>query len=359
MSRIHNFSAGPGVLPEPVIRSLQEDIWEFGDSGVGLLECSHRSAHFDETINATRDRLRRLLNLDDDQDVLFLHGGARTQFFMVPMNLLRGGRAAYIDTGIWAHQAQEEARRFGNVDVLFSSKASAYDRVPDNNSWSLHPDTKYLHYTSNNTVAGTEFHYTPDVPCWLVCDASSDFLAREIDGSKYDIIYGGAQKNLGPAGVTIVVFRKSLLDECDIDIPTMLRYDVHLHKGSLYNTPCTFAIHAVGQVCKWIEDNGGIATVEARNRAQASKVYAAIDNSDFYKGKVAISSRSLMNPTFTTGNADLDTKFHKEAALNGLSGLKGHRSVGGLRASIYNAQTDQAVDALIDYMNDFENRHAH
>ena len=194
MSRIHNFSAGPGVLPEPVIQTLQQDIWEFGDSGVGLLECSHRSSHFEATINATRERLHRLLKLDDDQEVLFLHGGARTQFFMIPMNLLRGGRAAYLDTGIWAGQAAEEARRFGDVDVLFSSKSSNYDHVPENNSWSIPPDTLYLHYTSNNTVAGTEFHYTPEVPCLLVCDASSDFLAKDIDGSKFDIIYGGAQK---------------------------------------------------------------------------------------------------------------------------------------------------------------------
>ena len=354
MSRIHNFSAGPGVLPEPVIQTLQQDIWEFGDSGVGLLECSHRSSHFEATINATRERLHRLLKLDDDQEVLFLHGGARTQFFMIPMNLLRGGRAAYLDTGIWAGQAAEEARRFGDVDVLFSSKSSNYDHVPENNSWSIPPDTLYLHYTSNNTVAGTEFHYTPEVPCLLVCDASSDFLAKDIDGSKFDIIYGGAQKNLGPAGVTIVVIRKSLLERCDTNIPTMLRYDIHLNKQSMFNTPCTFAIHAVGQVCKWIEDSGGIAMIEARNRAQANKIYQAIDNSDFYQGKVGLSSRSLMNPTFTTGDADLDTQFHKEAALNGLSGLKGHRSVGGLRASIYNAQTDAAVDALVDYMKVFE-----
>jgi phosphoserine aminotransferase len=354
MSRLHNFSAGPAVLPETVLRTLQEDIWEFNDAGVGLLECSHRSKDFDEVIDETRARLRRLLHLDDDQEVLFLHGGARTQFFMIPMNLLNGGRAAYLDTGTWASQAAEEARRFGHVDVLFSGKDSSYDRVPEANSWELTADTKYLHYTSNNTVAGTEFHYTPEVPCWLFCDASSDFLAREIDGSKFDILYGGAQKNLGPAGVTLCIIRRSLLETCDENIPTMLRYGIHVAKQSMFNTPCTFAIHAVGQVCKWIEENGGIGAIETRNRSQANRVYSAIDASGLYRGKVQKNSRSLMNCTFTTDDPELDTRFHLEAAKAGISGLKGHKSVGGLRASIYNAQRDEAVDALIEYMREFE-----
>lgn len=357
MSRIHNFSAGPAVLPEPVIRSLQEDLWEFNSSGVGILECSHRSKDFGEVIDEVRDRISRLLHLDDDQEVLFLHGGARTQFFMIPMNLLRGERGAYLDTGIWARQAADEAARFGKADVLFSSSDSNYDRVPENNGWELAENTKYFHYTSNNTVAGTEFHYTPEVPCWLFCDTSSDFLSREIDGSKFDLLYGGAQKNLGPAGVTLVILRRSLLEHCDEDIPTMLRYGTHVQKQSMFNTPCTFAIHAVGQVCKWIEENGGLKAIEARNRAQASKIYDAIDTSDFYRGKVAVNSRSLMNITFTTGNDSLDTLFHQRAAQNGLSGLKGHRIVGGLRASVYNAQTDAAVDALITYMKEFERSH--
>lgn len=354
MSRLHNFSAGPAVLPETVLRTLQQDVWEFNESGVGILECSHRSKHFDEVIDETRGRLRRLLHLDEDQEVLFLHGGARTQFFMIPMNLLNGGRAAYLDTGVWAKQAGDEAERFGQVDILYSSQEYGYDRVPDPGSLQLAPDTKYLHYTSNNTVAGTEFHYTPEVPCWLFCDASSDFLAREIDGSKFDILYGGSQKNLGPAGVTLCIIRRSLLESCDEDIPTMLRYGIHVAKQSMFNTPCTFAIHAVGQVCKWIEENGGIQAIERRNRAQADRFYAAIDSSSLYRGKVQKNSRSLMNCTFTTNDPDLDTIFHQEAANAGLSGLKGHRSVGGLRASIYNAQRDEAVDALIEYMREFE-----
>jgi phosphoserine aminotransferase len=354
MSRLHNFSAGPAVLPESVLRTLQQDLWELNDAGVGILECSHRSKDFDEVIDQTRGRLRRLLHLDEDQEVLFLHGGARTQFFMIPMNLLNGGRAAYLDTGMWARHAGEEAERFGQVDVLFSGEDTGYDRVPAANSWELASDTKYLHYTSNNTVAGTEFHYTPDVPCWLFCDASSDFLAREIDGSKFDILYGGAQKNLGPAGVTLCIIRRSLLEHCNTDIPTMLRYGIHVAKQSMYNTPCTFAIHAVGLVCKWIEDNGGIQAIEKRNRAQAARVYAAIDSSELYRGKVQKDSRSLMNCTFTTGNPELDNLFHEQATHAGLAGLKGHRSVGGLRASIYNAQTGEAVDALIEYMREFE-----
>jgi phosphoserine aminotransferase len=354
MSRIHNFSAGPAVLPESVIRSLQDDLWEFGNSGVGILECSHRSKDFGEVIDETRERLARLLRLDEDQEILFLHGGARTQFFMIPMNLLGGGRAAYVNTGTWARQAEEEAARFGTVDTVYSSRDTNYDQVPEQQPWALAPDTKYFHYTSNNTVAGTEFNHIPDVPCWLFCDASSDFLARDIDGSKFDLLYGGAQKNLGPAGVTLVIIRRSLLEQCARDIPTMLQYGIHVEKKSMFNTPCTFAIHAVGKVCQWIEEMGGVAAIESRNRAQASKLYNLIDGSDFYSGKVKVSSRSLMNPTFTTGDKAIDTLFHQEATKHGLSGLKGHSSVGGLRASMYNAQSDSAVEALVHFMQEFE-----
>ena len=354
MSRSHNFSAGPAVLPEPVLRQAQKDIWELNESGVGLLECSHRSPTFDAVICSARERIKRLLKLDEEQEVLFLHGGARSQFYMVPMNLLRGGRAVYLETGCWSKYAINDARLFGQVDVPFSSADTKYDRVPAPRRWEI-GDARYLHYTSNNTIAGTEYSYIPQTDGWLMCDMSSDFLARELDGSKFDLIYGGAQKNLGPAGVTVVVLRRSLLEHCDPNLPKMLQYGIHVDKGSMFNTPCTFGIYVVEKVCRWIEeDMGGVAEVEKRNRAQAGKIYDTIDKSSFWQGQAQVESRSLMNITFTTGDQDLDLFVAQEAAKVGLSGLRGHRSVGGLRASIYNAQTDAAVDDLVGFLIEFE-----
>jgi len=355
MSRIHNFSAGPGVLPESVVRQAQADLWNHSESGIGIVECSHRSGQFDAVIERAKQRLSSLLGLDEDQEVLFLHGGARTQFFMAPMNLLRGGRATYLDTGTWSDGALIEAQRFGQVDVPFSSRTS----VPDPDDWGALPDgTRYLHYTSNNTVAGTEYGYRPDSgEAWLFCDMSSNFLSRPVDGSKFDLIYAGAQKNVGPAGTTVVILRKSLLEHCDPDLPKMLQYGIHTAKGSMYNTPCTFSIYVIERVTAWLVENGGIEAMEARNLRQADKVYGQIDGTDFWQGKVAHNSRSRMNVTFTTGQDPLDTLFWQSAAEEGLSGLKGHRSVGGLRASLYNAQTDEAVDALVDFMKHFETTH--
>lgn len=355
--RIHNFSAGPGVLPEPVLRQAQSDLWSHGDFGIGIVECSHRSAQFDAVIESARARIHRLLGCDEDQTVLFLHGGARTQFHSLPMNLLRGDRAAYHITGTWAKGAVAEARRFGTCDVLFDSSETNWDRVPaPGEAADPSPGTVYLHYTSNNTVAGGQYHHIPEVPdgTWLACDMSSDFLSRPIDGSRFGFIYAGAQKNVGPSGSTVVVIRKSHLERCDPDLPKMLQYPLMVEKNSMYNTPCTFSIYVIDLVTKWIEDMGGLQAVAERNRIQADKVYAAIDATDFYRGKVLPDSRSQMNVTFTTGDADRDTRFWKTAAERGLSGLKGHRSVGGLRASLYNAQTNAAVDALVDFMRDFE-----
>lgn len=360
MARIHNFSAGPAVLPLPVLEAARGDLLEHGDTGVGILECSHRSTPYGEVVEEARERLTRLLGLAEDQEVLFLHGGASSQFFMVPMNLLRGGRAAYLDTGRWSGKALAEAERFGEVRALWSSSDTGYDRVPRPGQWGeLPPECVYLHYTSNNTVAGTQFDHVPELPegCALVCDASSDILSRPLDGSRYDILYAGAQKNLGPAGVTVVVFRRSLLERCDPELPTMLRYSTHVEKGSMFNTPSTFGIYVVGEVLAWIEERGGLEAVGAANEAQAAAVYQVIDGSEFWRGLVAEDSRSRMNITFTTGDAELDTRFWKQAAVAGLSGLKGHRSVGGLRASLYNAQTDAAVEALVGFMAEFERTH--
>lgn len=354
--RAHNFSAGPAVMPEAVLKQLQQDLWEVRGSGMGILECSHRGATFEAILAETKARLSRLLALTDDQAVLFLHGGARTQFFQWPMNMLRGGRASYFDTGIWAAGAIEDAKRFGTVDVPFSSKAQGYDRVPDAGEWGpLAPGTVYLHYTANNTVAGTEYHYVPDAgSALLACDMSSNFLSRPVDGSRFDYIYAGAQKNAGPSGVTVIVLRRALLERMEKDLPNMLRYDIAVQNDSMFNTPCTFGIHAVGLVAAWVEDQGGLAAIEKRNIAKAGKLYDAIDASALYRGRVHAGSRSRMNVTFTTGSADLDDRFVKAAKAEGLTELKGHRSMGGLRASVYNAQTDAAVDALVGFLRHFE-----
>lgn len=361
MSRLHNFSAGPGVLPEVVVRETQDALWELEGSGCGLLESSHRGAAFDAVFQRAKARVRRLLRLADDQHVLFMHGGARSQFHQIPMALLQGGRATYLDTGTWAAGAIEEARRFGTVDVPFSSADTGWDRVPAQGEWGPLPEgTRYLHYTSNNTVAGGEFSYIPEVPdgTWLVCDASSDILSRPLDGARFDLLYAGAQKNLGPAGTTLVVIRDALVQAASRDLPKMLRYDVHVAKDSMYNTPTTGAIYVIERVLRWLEeDMGGVEGIGARNEAQAARVYAAIDASDLFRGRVRPDSRSWMSVTFTTGDAALDKRFAAQADAAGLIGLKGHRSVGGLRASLYNAQTDAAVDALVGFMQAFEAEH--
>ncbi len=355
MSRIHNFSAGPAVLPVPVLEEAREALLEVGGSGLGIMECSHRSALFDGVIDAARARMRRILALSDDQEVLFLQGGASTQFFMAPMNLLRGARATYLDTGVWSYKAIAEAKRFGVVDVPFSSREAGYDRVPEPGAWGALPDgTAYLHYTSNNTVAGTQFPYIPESNAALFCDASSDIASQPLDGSRFDLLYAGAQKNLGPSGVTLLVVRRGLLERCDPNLPTMLRYGVHVDNASLYNTPNTWGIYLLERVAAWVEAQGGVAAVAAANQRKADKVYNEIDRTGFWIGKSQVWCRSKMNVTFTTGDHDLDTDFWKEAQEHGLSGLKGHKLVGGLRASLYNAQTDAAIDALVDFMRHFE-----
>jgi phosphoserine aminotransferase len=357
MARIHNFSAGPGVLPEKVLKQAQVDLLDVNGSGIGICEHSHRGKVFDAIHQSAKGRIRRLLGLGEDQEVLFLQGGARAQFYMLPMNLLRGGRASYLDTGHWSHSAIEDAKRYGTVDVLFSSQTQGYDRVPDPGEWQPIPEgTVYFHYTSNNTIYGTEFQYVPQIEgTSLACDMSSNFLSRPVDGTKFDFLYAGAQKNVGPSGVTVVVVRRSLLDKMDKNLPAMLRYAKQVEKDSMLNTPTTFGIYMVDQVCRWLEEDvGGLEAMERRNVAQADKLYAEIDRTGFWRSHVKKGSRSRMNVVFATGDADKDAAFVKGASERGLSGLKGHREVGGLRASLYNAQTDAAVDALVEYMREFE-----
>lgn len=358
-TRIHNFSAGPAVLPEPVILQAREDLWSHGEYGIGIVECSHRSKQFDDVLQSAKARIRRLLRLDDDQVVLFLHGGARTQFYQLPLNWLRGGkRATYLDTGAWSSYAIADARLYGTVDVPFSSEPTHYDRVPEPGAWGELPEgSVYLHYTSNNTIAGTEYPYVPELPAgpWLACDMSSNFLSRPIDGSKFGFLYAGAQKNVGPSGTAVVIVRRSLFEQVDTTgLPKLLQYSVQAEKDSMLNTPTTFSIYVIELVTRWLEENGGVEAMEQRNIAQAERVYALIDGTGFWQGKAQPASRSRMNITFTTGDPELDALFVKEATAAGLSGLKGHRLVGGLRASLYNAQTDAAVDALCDFMREFE-----
>jgi phosphoserine aminotransferase len=356
--RIHNFSAGPGALPESVLREAQSDLLSHAGTGIGIAECSHRSPQFDQVIGQAKERIRALLRLDDDQVVLFLHGGARSQFYMWPMNVLSGGRAAYLDTGHWARLAAKDATRYGEVDVVFSAQEAKDTFVPSKGQpLTVDPATRYVHYTSNNTIAGTEFHHVPTPSHGgLVCDMSSNFLSRPIDGSRFEFIYAGAQKNVGPSGTTVVILRKSTLDSCNKDLPDMLRYDMQVHKDGMLNTPTTFSIYMIERVTAWIEAQGGLKAIEDRNIAQAGRLYDTIDSSSLFRGRVQTASRSRMNIAFTTGDDDRDTRFWQSASNEGLNGLKGHRNMGGLRASLYNAQTDQAVDALIAYMQHFEQR---
>lgn len=356
--RIFNFSAGPAVLPEPVLRQAQQDIWNIASSGAGILEHSHRGKVFDGVIEAAEADCRRLAGISGDHHVLFLQGGASLQFAMVPMSFLGAGRSAdYLDTGSWTSAAIKEAERFGTVHIAFAGADTGYDHVPRPDEPALSSGAAYTYYCSNNTIYGTEFAAPPPSPAPLVCDASSDMLSRPIDVAPHGLIFAGAQKNLGPAGCTLVIVRKDFLDGAAADLPSMLDYRRHAEKGSRLNTPPVFAIYVMGQVFKWLLAEGGLEAIAARNRAKAKVVYDAIDGSGgFYRPVARADSRSLMNLTFRTPGEDLDKKFVAEAEANGMSGLKGHRSVGGLRASMYNAFPLAGAEALASFMAEFARR---
>ena len=356
--RIHNFSAGPAVLPVSVLEQVQRDMLSLPGVGMSVLEISHRSAAFDEIIDGCEADLRKLAGVPDDYRVLFLQGGASLQFSMVPMNLLpRGGSADYVVTGVWAQKAVKEAKRVGSVKVAASTEGEKFNRVPAQQELSLDPAAAYAHYTTNNTIYGTQFHYTPDtgrVP--LVADASSDIFSRPIDVAKYGLIYAGAQKNLAPAGLTLVIVREDLLARTPPDLSTMLQYGVHAENKSMYNTPPVFPIYVMRLVLSWQLAQGGLEAIERANVRKADKLYAEIDRTGFYRGHAQKDSRSRMNVTFRLPSEDLEKKFVKESTAAGLDGLKGHRSVGGLRASIYNAFPEPGVDALVQFMQEFERR---
>jgi len=356
--RIFNFSPGPATLPYEVLQQAAADVVNYADRGIGVIEMSHRSKEFIAITEQAEARLRRLLGVPDDYRVLFLQGGASTQFAMVPMNLLGPGKkATYLNTGTWSNKAIKEARLFGEVEIAYSSQEQNFDHVPKNGDFQVDPASEYLYFVSNNTIFGTQFHEFPEPVVPLVCDMSSDILSRPIDVSRFGIIFAGAQKNMGPAGVTVVIIRDDLLDRTPDDVPTMFRYKTHADKGSMFNTPPCFAIHVVGLVCKWLEEQGGVAAIAERNEKKAALIYEAIDASDFYRGHARPESRSRMNVTFNLPTPELEAEFVAAAAAEGLDGLKGHRSVGGIRASIYNAFPLEGVEKLVDFMRRFEREH--
>jgi phosphoserine aminotransferase len=356
VQRIFNFSAGPAVLPLDVLQEAQRDLLSLPGVGMSVLEISHRSKAFDEIIAAAEADIRELGRIPDNYRVLFLQGGASLQFSMVPMNLLpEGGTADYIVTGVWSQKAVKEAKRHGAVHIAATTEAGNFVRVPTQDEIALSGKGAYVHVTSNNTIYGTQFQTMPEVGAApLVCDASSDIFSRPIDTAKYGLIYAGAQKNLGPSGVTLVIVRDDLVKRSPASLPTMLSYAVHAENGSLYNTPPVFGIYILGLVAKWLKGLGGLGAVEAINERKAGKLYAEIDRSGFYRGHAQSDSRSRMNVTFRLPSEDLEKQFAKESTAAGFDGLKGHRSVGGLRASIYNAFPEEGIDALVQFMREFE-----
>ncbi len=356
--RIHNFNAGPAALPLPVLQEIQESFLDFKGSGMSITEVSHRSKWFDDVINDATARIRRLLKLDDTYQVLFLQGGASLQFAMIPMNCLSETESAdYVNTGTWSTKAIQEAQLLGkNIKVVASSEDKGFSYIPENIAYS--PNAAYVHFTSNNTIKGTQW---PDYPVAaggpLVADMSSDFMSRPFDVKPFGLIYAGAQKNIGPAGVCVVIIRDDLLKRTPKNIPTMLKYSTHASKNSMYNTPPCFGVYTIQLVMKWLEETiGGLEAMDAVNRKKAGCLYDLMDKSSFYRGTADPTSRSLMNVTFRLPSEELEKQFVQEAAANDFGGLKGHRSVGGCRASIYNATTLASVQTLADFMTIFERK---
>lgn len=357
--RVHNFGAGPSTLPLPVLERVQAELLDYHGSGMSILESSHRGPRYERVHRRAIADLEDLLGGASDHQVLFMAGGARTQFSAVPMNLLGSGRADYLTTGRWSEMALEAASRFGDAREVWSGRDSDYDHVPDPGTPEIEPGAAYVHYTSNNTIRGTQYHRVPEAAgAPLACDMSSDILSRPLDVDRFGVIYAGAQKNLGPAGVTIVIVRRDLLERSPGDLPETLSYSAMAAKNSLLNTPPVFAIYAVGLVLRHLAESGGLAAAEARNRQKSALLYRAIDGSDgYYRGHARPQSRSWMNVTFRLPSEELEQSFLTHAEAEGMVGLKGHRSVGGVRASLYNALELGAVEALVDFMGEFRRTH--
>jgi len=356
--RIFNFSAGPAVLPVPVLEEAQRDMLSLPGVGMSVMEMSHRSKTFDEIIGKANEGLRDLLGIPDNYHVLFLQGGASLQFSMVPMNFLPAdGTADYIITGSWGKKALKEAKRVGSINVAATMADGGFTRVPGQDELNLSPQARYVHITTNETIEGVEWKQEPDVnDVPLVADASSDILSHAISIEKYGLIYAGAQKNMGPSGVTLVIVRDDLLKRIPEGLHTMLDYRTHVENKSLYNTPNTWGIYIISLVCKWVKDKGGLAVMQRENEEKARLLYDAIDASGFYRGHADADSRSIMNVTYRLPSEELEKKFTSEATAQGLDGLKGHRSVGGIRASIYNAFPLEGVTALVSFMKEFERK---
>ena len=356
MGRVYNFSAGPATLPVAVLEKAQNELTDYHGTGMSVMEMSHRSSSFIDIIESAEYDLRSLMRIPDHYKVLFLQGGASTQFAMVPLNLMsKHKKADYINTGSWSQKAIEEAQRYGTVNVLATSEDKNFSYIPSLNTLEFAPDTDYVHITTNNTIYGTLFPALPEtgnIP--LIADMSSNILSQEYDITKFGLVYAGAQKNIGPAGVTIVIIREDLIGNATNITPTMLDYQTHVKNGSMFNTPPCYPIYIAGLVFKWLLENGGVNAMEKKNKEKAGLLYDFLDQSNLFSGTVEKGSRSLMNIPFVTGNATLDAQFIKEAEANNLKTLKGHRSVGGMRASIYNAMPIEGVEALVAFMKHFE-----
>ncbi len=359
MSRAYNFSAGPAALPTEVLERARDEMLEWGESRMSVMEMSHRGKDFTSIAEKAGADLRELLSIPRDYHCLFLQGGATAQFAMVPLNLLgEHDKADYLNTGQWSRKAIAEARRYCTVNVAASSEDTHFTTIPERKSWQLSPDAAYVHYTPNETIGGVEFPFVPDVgEVPLVADMSSTILSRPVDVSRFGVIYAGAQKNIGPAGLTLVIVREDLIREPRPGTPTIFSYRTQAEAGSMYNTPPTYAWYVAGLVFQWLKEQGGLEAMAERNRRKAQTLYAAIDGSEFYANPVDPACRSWMNVPFTLADPGLDGRFLQEAVQAGLLSLKGHRSVGGMRASIYNAMPQEGVDALIDFMGEFERRY--
>ncbi|BBL74374.1 3-phosphoserine/phosphohydroxythreonine transaminase [Methylomagnum ishizawai] len=359
MARVYNFSAGPSTLPEAVLAKARDELLDWGGTGMSVMEMSHRSKAYVGIAEQAEADFRELLAVPADYKVLFLPGGATGQFAAIPMNLLRGKtKTCYVNTGIWSEKAIAEAKLYSEVVIAASSKANQHTAIPARADWQLDAEAAYLHYTSNETIGGVEFHAVPDsegLP--LVCDMSSDILSRPVDVARFGLIYAGAQKNMGPAGIAIVVVREDLLGQTLPFTPSIFDYKKQAENGSMLNTPPTYNWYLLGLVLEWLKQQGGLAAIEALNTRKADKLYAAIDNSPFYSNPVDPACRSRMNVPFRIANTDLEKTFLAEAKAAGLVNLEGHRSVGGFRASIYNAMPEAGVDALVEFMAGFEKQH--
>ena len=355
MTQAYNFSAGPAMLPKEVLLKIQEELIEYENSKASVMEISHRGVDFMEAAEKSEKDLRELLKIPDHYKLLFLQGGASAQFSMVPINLLRGGsKANYANTGHWSVKAIAEAKRYCEVNVCTDSTENNFTNIDDFQNWDIDEAASYLHYTPNETIAGLEFDYIPDVSMPIAADMSSTILSREIDVSKYGVIYAGAQKNIGPSGLTIVIVRDDLIGHAVNGQPKLFDYATQANNDSMFNTPATFPWYAAGRVFEWLKEQGGLSVMQKINKTKADTLYSAIDNSDFYSNPVSMKYRSWMNVPFLLVDEKLNSKFLERSKDSGLLALKGHRSVGGMRASIYNAMPQEGVDALVSFMNDFE-----